>query len=51
MIDNPKLQSQLVESETCPVESVIVPVETRIAISIGKIVDPAGRNCDINLHW
>ena len=40
MIDNPKLQSLLAEAETFPAEPVIVLVETRTAISTGKIVDP-----------
>ena len=50
MIDNPKSQSLLVESETFLVESVLVTVETRMAISDGKIVDPSSRNCDLTLY-
>ena len=50
MIDNPNLQSLPAESETFPVKSVIVPVETRTVISAGKIVDPTSRNCYLYLH-
>ena len=52
MTDNPNFQSLLAESGTFAVESMIVPVETRIAISAGNIMDhTTGTNADHSFYW